>query len=163
MASMAPLRTTTMCQLMIHRLLTFPLPLRLLDQEGWTQPVVKHSFTLTISKSSILFFFFIFFFLIFFSFRSSSGFCPLCSGREQVSCHCSGLPDDPPASQPLRGHPQGERAPMDLPKQRLLEAAANSGCEAAGNLLRDFPTACFQTIIIQNIKKMILKKISILV
>lgn len=86
--------------------------------------------------------------VFFSSLWSSSGFCPLRGGREQVRLHRPGLPDDPPASQPLRGHPQGQRAPLDLPKQRLLEAAANSGREAAGGLLSDFPTACFQIITI---------------
>lgn len=64
--------------------------------------------------------------------RSSSGFCPLCGRGEQVCLHGPGLPDDPPASRPAGGHPQGQRAPLDLPKQGLLETAARFGCEAAG-------------------------------
>lgn len=95
------------------------------------------AFPLAILKNSLL----LLLTLFEFSLWSSSGFCPLCSGREQVRLHRPGLPDDPPASQPFRGHPQGQRAPLDLPKQRLLEAAANSGCKAAGVLLSGFPTA----------------------
>lgn len=64
--------------------------------------------------------------------RSSSGLCPLCCRGEQVGRHRPGLPHDPPAPRPAGGHPQGQRAPLDLPKQGLLETAASPGRGAAG-------------------------------
>lgn len=66
------------------------------------------------------------------SVRSSSGLRPLCCRGEQVGRHRPGLPDDPPAPRPAGGHPQGQRAPLDLPKQGLPETAASSGRGAAG-------------------------------
>lgn len=68
-------------------------------------------------------------------FLPSPGFGPLCSWGKSLSLAGAGLPHGSPWLHPSAGHQRGQRAQVDLPKQRVSEAASGFGNETATQVM----------------------------